>query len=185
MPNYVRRTFCGGYYFFTVRTYGFQTFLTDLSARSFLRQAWKKVSANHPFEITALCLLPDHLHCIWKLPHNDSNYSMRWRLIKAMFSRDWTANAKLSSTITQSLSRQKKKELPVWQRRFWEHQIRDPHDLEKHCHYIHYNPVKHGYTNDAVDWPWSTYRRFLRDNRFLDLSKENLDWFEEMSTMAE
>ena len=185
MPNYIRRKFSGGYYFFTIRTYDYQTFLTTPIARKLLRQAWKKVSAIYPFDITALCLLPDHLHCVWKLPENDSNYSTRWRLIKATFSRNWIARLKHTVTKEQSASRLKKKELPVWQRRFWEHRIRDYEDLKNHCNYIHYNPVKHGYTEKAIDWPWSTYRRFIRDNRFLDLSKENLDWFENMTKIVE
>lgn len=185
MPNYVRRKFCGGYYFFTIRTYRGQTFLTDSAARSFLRQTWRKVSVNYPFEVTALCLMPDHLHCIWRLPQEDSDYSTRWRIIKATFSRSWIAHSVKTQQMIQNRSRQKKKELPVWQRRFWEHQIRDYDDLERHCNYIHYNPVKHGYVQDVMDWPWSTYRRFVRDERFLDLSKDNLDWFDEMDTIVE
>ena len=97
-----------------------------------------------------------------------------------MFSRAWMAHSAKAVTVMQSRSRDDKKELPVWQRRFWEHQISDYDDLERHCNYIHYNPVKHGYVQEVLDWPWSTYRRFVRDERFLDLSKENLDWFDEM-----
>jgi putative transposase len=185
MPNYVRRNDCGGYYFFTVRTYAYQTFLTEPAARTFLRRAWKTVSVGHPFEVTALCLLPDHLHCIWRLPQGDSDFSTRWRLIKALFSRQWIAFSATAPPVMQSRSRDHKREVPVWQRRFWEHQVRDFDDLERHCHYIHYNPVKHGYCHAAIDWPWSTYRRFVRDARFLDLSKENLDWFDQIDGRVE
>lgn len=183
MPNYRRRTFGGGYYFFTVITCGRRPFLTCSPARNILRKAWRRVCEDRPFHTTAICLLPDHLHCIWRLPEGDSNYSTRWRLIKAMFSREWLSIA--GDIILQSDSRASKKELPVWQRRFWEHQIRDADDLERHCNYIHYNPAKHNYVKEAINWPWSSYRRFVRDDRFIDLSQENLDWIAKQMEVAE
>ena len=183
MPDYRRRSFCGGYYFFTVVTYNRRPFLTSTSARQLLRESWRRVYADYPFQSIAICLLPDHLHCIWRMPEEDCDYSTRWRLIKTFFSKAWILTE--SCQPIQSDSRDKKKELPVWHRRFWEHQIRDMRDLEKHCNYIHYNPVKHKFVEEAIQWPWSTYRRFVRDDRFLNLSQENLDWMAKTAKIAE
>ncbi len=63
----------------------------------------------------------------------------------------------------QSRSRRRKRERGVWQRRFWEHQIRDERDLQRHVDYIHYNPVKHGLVENVEDWPWSSYHRWVRE----------------------
>ena len=60
-------------------------------------------------------------------------------------------------------SRQKRQEAAIWQRRFWEHTILDEDDLETHLDYIHYNPIKHGYVERAIDWEWSSFRRYLRE----------------------
>jgi putative transposase len=160
MTNYRRKKFSGGYYFFTVITHKRQEFLTDEIARNCLRNVWQGVCADHPFKTVALCLLPDHLHCIWKLPEDDYNYSMRWSLIKRFFTREWL-NAG-GEEMTQSLSRTKKRRRGVWQRRFWEHCIRDEEDLANHINYIHYNPVKHKLADRPGDWQWSTYHRYAK-----------------------
>ena len=161
MTQYRRAKFCGGYYFFTVVTYKRRRFLTDDLSRSCLRSAWQNVRQKRPFEVVAFCLLPDHLHCVWRLPGGDNHFSQRWMLIKRGFTRRYLKAGGHESS--QSLSREKKRERGIWQRRFWEHQIRDQEDLHKHVDYIHYNPVKHGLVNDVGDWPWSTYHKFVRD----------------------
>lgn len=160
MPNYIRATFEGGYYFFTVVTYRRKKLFTKESVRYLLRQAITKTQSRHPFEVIAICLLPDHLHCVWKLPEGDADFSTRWSSIKGNFSREYL-RTNLQKQVP--LSRADKGEVCIWQKRFWEHQIRDERDLQRHIDYIHYNPVKHGLTKSAEDWPWSTYHQFLKD----------------------
>ena len=161
MTDYRRSKFQGGYYFFTLVTYKRRRFLTDDISRNCLRKVWHNVRHNRPFDVVALCLLPDHLHCVWKLPQGDNDFSQRWMLIKKGFTHRYiNANGQESR---QSPSREKKRERGVWQRRFWEHQIRDEVDLQKHVDYIHYNPVKHGLVDIVENWPWSTYHKFVRD----------------------
>jgi putative transposase len=161
MPNYKRAKFEGGYYFFTLVTYNRTKLFQDERARSCLRQVIEKTQFRHPFEIVAFCLLFDHLHCIWKLPENDSDYSKRWSSIKGLFSMDYSKSSELN--IKVSPSRVRKGEVCIWQRRFWEHQICDEKDLQRHVDYIHYNPVKHGLVLQVEDWSWSTYHKFVKN----------------------
>ena len=108
-----------------------------------------------PFTIEAIVVLPDDLHCIWILPPNDADYSNRWRLIKSAFSRSIESTARLSSR------RLKKQERGIWQRRFWEHTLRNQQDFNAHMDYIHYNPIKHNYVKCAADWPYSSFHRLV------------------------
>lgn len=101
-----------------------------------------------PFKIDAIVILPDHLHAILTLPDGDLDFSNRWRLIKNYFSHQCA----LEYHGEFSKSRAKKKELTIWQRRFWEHCIRDEIDFVHHVDYIHYNPVKHGLVSAPKDW---------------------------------
>ena len=114
-----------------------------------------EVQSRHPFHIDASVVLPDHLHAIWTLPDNDKDFSTRWMLIKSGFSR------RLPVGERRNRSRVSKGERDIWQRRFWEHLIRDENDYEKHVNYIHYNPVKHGYVAKPADWPHSSIDRFV------------------------
>lgn len=146
-----RRAFTpGGSYFFTL---ALQDRKQDLLVRYIdaLRQAFAEVKTRHPFEITAVCVLPDHLHLLVKLPEHDQNYPMRLRMIKAKFSQ---ALPKIENV---SPSRRQKNERGIWQRRYWEHTVRDERDFANHTDYIHFNPVKHGYAAAAKDWPYSTF----------------------------
>jgi len=120
-----------------------------------LRTIINKVKNNHPFILDAFVVLPDHLHAIWTLPIGDNDFSKRWMLIKASFSRQLPKNERINK------SRVKKGERGIWQWRYWEHLIRDEDDYENHVSYIHYNPVKHGYVKRAVDWPYSTIHDFV------------------------
>ena len=142
----------GGCYFFTLALADRQS---DLLVQHIdhLRNAFKTVKQNHPFEINAMVVLPDHLHCLWTLPDTDCNYSTRWSLIKANFSRC------INKTELIKATRIKKGERGIWQRRFWEHTIRNEQDFLNHIEYIHQNPVKHGYVTDAKDWPYSSIHR--------------------------
>jgi putative transposase len=161
VPNYIRAKFEGGYYFFTVVTYQrAELFRTEL-ARRVLKEAIEKTRSCRHFETIAFCLLFEHLHCIWKLPENDADYSIRWASIKGQFSKEFLNLSEHRTKVTTSRAR--KGEVCIWQRRFWEHQIRDENDLQRHVDYIHYNPVKHGLVRDVDDWPWSTYHKYVKE----------------------
>ena len=152
--RYRRSKAAGGTYFFTVnladRTSGLLVQKIDV-----LRQVMRTIRHRHPFTIVAMVVLPDHLHSLWRLPLDDANYPMRWSLIKAGFSRLMPREGFVRK------SREKKRERGIWQRRYWEHQIRDETDLARHLDYIHFNPVKHGYVTRAVDWRFSSIHRFI------------------------
>jgi len=159
MPDYRRCRQAGGMYSFTVVSYCRQTILCDPEIRLALRQAISHVRMSQPFSIHAWVLMPDHLHCIWSLPEGDSDYSKRWGRIKRFVSHrcgDRYHNG------CNSLSRQKRAESAIWQRRFWEHCIRDERDYKAHLDYIHYNPVKHGLVKAARDWPYSSFNRWVK-----------------------
>ncbi|MBW4649097.1 MAG: transposase [Kastovskya adunca ATA6-11-RM4] len=159
MPNYRRLAVAGGTYFFTQVTYQRRTWLCNDIARATLRDAINTVRQTYPFSIDAFVLLPDHLHCIWTLPEGDSDYTTRWRLIKTLVTKRCATELALNAKVTDS--RSKRKEGNLWQRRFWEHLIRDEVDYARHCHYIHYNPVKHGLCQTPIQWRFSSVHRFV------------------------
>jgi len=140
----------GARYFFTVVTEQRQPLLIQNIDR--LRESFRCCLSRHPFEIEAIVILPDHLHSLWRLPETDANFSKRWMVIKRYFS-----TALPPGIVNHSKS--KKREKGIWQRRFWEHQIRDVDDWRRHVDYIHYNPVKHNYVENPQDWPYSSYHQ--------------------------
>jgi putative transposase len=163
MPNYKRARF-GSTYFFTVVTYRRRKFLCLEPCREILRDVINQARASYPFTIEAVVLLPEHLHCIWKLPENDTNYSMRWGWIKKEFTkRARDVVEKMVGTADPTASSVRHREGNIWQRRFWEHQIRDQKDYNAHVDYIHYNPVKHGLTKAPKDWKYSSFSRYVKD----------------------
>lgn len=164
MTNYRRVDFPGGYYFFTVVTHLRRPILIEPLARECLHAAWDDAKRQMPFEDVAVCLLPDHLHCVWKLPLDDADFSVRWARIKSGFTRRYLEAGGTESS--QSPSRHGKRERGIWQRRFWEHQIRDERDLQRHIDYVHYNPVKHGLVEDVEHWPWSSYHRWAQERPY-------------------
>jgi REP-associated tyrosine transposase len=155
---YRRSLVPGGTFFFTVNLADRQSDLLTTHIE-LLRDATRSVRQRYPFEIIAMVVMPDHLHAIWRLPDGDADYPTRWALIKAGFSRN------LPKTESIRASRSRKRERGVWQRRYWEHQIRDDDDLARHVAYVHFNPVKHGHVEKAADWPYSTIHRFIREGR--------------------
>jgi len=159
MSRYRRVAAAGGCFFFTVVTERRRRFLTDEASRRWLREAIEVTRVDHPFAIDAWVLLPDHLHCIWTLPHGDSDFSTRWRLIKRRFSQ--RAKPLLQRDDWLSRSKRKHREATIWQRRFWEHRIRDDRDYQAHMDYIHFNPVKHGLVTRVSDWPFSSFHRHV------------------------
>jgi putative transposase len=139
--QYRRANTPGASYFFTLATHQRQPWLTQNDTIVALRDALQTVRIKHPFALQAYVILPDHLHCIWRMPGGDADFSTRWMLIKQHVTRQM---------------RQLHPQVKIWQDRFWEHQIRDDADFEAHCHYIHYNPVKHGHAAHPADWPHSS-----------------------------
>jgi len=173
--NYRRNYVPGGTYFFTVVTCQRRKLFNNPQTVQILRNAFHYVQQNHPFKVVSHVVLPDHLHMIWTLPEGDTDYPGRWRLIKGKFSRDIPPDF---LDFPMSESRVSRGESPFWQRRYWEHTIRDEHDLENHINYIHMNPVKHGYVDHPFDWEFSSINkqgkdresvRFLMEMRDFDL----------------
>jgi len=138
MPNYYRAR-DGTAYFFTVVTWQRQPILCEEPSRRVLREVIQELQLSHPFTIEAWVLLPDHLHCIWTLPKGDSNYSLRWGWLKKEFTKRIRGRI---DTVCPTSSRQRHREAGVWQRRFWEHQLRDEADFAAHCDYIHSTTIR-------------------------------------------
>jgi putative transposase len=159
MQRYRRDKLPGTSYFFTVNTYHRQQVLTTPPFYNALKSAIKEVRANFPFDIEAVVLLPDHLNCVWKMPETDADYGVRWSQIKRKVSQQCRDYLNQNS----SNSKSKRRELVLWQRRFWEPRIRDETDFETHVNYIHYNPVKHGYVANVTDWPYSSFHTYVKN----------------------
>jgi REP-associated tyrosine transposase len=155
MTDYRRNFVPGGSFFFTVNLADRrQRLLTDHVET--LRLAFREIRVRHPFTIDAMVVLPDHLHSVWTMPEGNADFATRWRQIKSAFSRN------LSSDEPISASRVAKGERGIWQRRYWEHTIRDEDDFARHIDYIHINPVKHGLVTVVRDWPYSSFHRMVR-----------------------
>jgi putative transposase len=132
-------------------------FLASKEAVALLRSAVRTVRAARPFEVNAMVVLPDHLHCIWTLPPGDADFATRWRLVKTWFTKHcdpaWRA--------APGRVRAAKKEQALWQHRYWEHALRDENDFARHVENIHYNPVKHGLASAPISWPYSSFHRYV------------------------
>jgi putative transposase len=153
MPEYRRAKFKGSVFFFTVvLAERSSNLLVEQVDR--LRRIYRTAKERRPFDTVAICILPDHIHAIWALPEGDTDFAIRWNLIKSGFSRGLDARPRSESKIL-------KREKGIWQRRYWEHAIRDDADLERHVDYIHFNPVKHGHVTRVVDWPHSSFHRYV------------------------
>ncbi|KAF1716843.1 transposase [Pseudoxanthomonas yeongjuensis] len=155
MRTYVRARVTGGTYFFTVNLaerHG-NTLLVDRI--DVLKRALQQTRQDHPFAMPGFVVLPEHLHCLWRMPTGDDDFPMRWRLIKSRFSRSLSAGER------RTHSRANKNERGIWQRRYWEHLVRDDADFQRCLDYIHYNPVKHGRAVHAMDWPHSSFLHWV------------------------
>jgi putative transposase len=164
VPEFRRVFVPGGTFFFTLVTARRRAILTTPAAREALRTALADAARTRPFTIDAIVLPPDHLHCIWTLPPGDADFSTRWRVIKTMATRRYLATG--GSEARRSDSRVRHGERGVWQRRSWEHTIRDEAAFIGLCDYIHYNPVKHGHVPCPHFWPYSSFERFVRYGRY-------------------
>ncbi len=161
MPDYRRYRVPGGTYFFTVNLLERRL---DLLVRHIddLREAVRATKRERPFHIDAWVVLPDHMHCVWTLPPGDDDFSNRWKNIKIRFVQ------KLPRTERRSSVRIAKGERAIWQRRFWEHLIRDENDYMRHVDYVHWNPMKHGLVTKIKDWPYSSFHRYAREGLYPD-----------------
>jgi putative transposase len=159
MPNYRRAFMPGGCWFFTVNLLERRrTLLIDHI--DILRNVVSQTRRRYPFEIDAIVILPDHLHAVLTLPPNDADFSTRWRLIKTRFAKALPKQERLSAV------RKRRNERGVWQRRFWEHLIRDEADYARHVEYCYINPVKHALVTRVCDWPYSSFHRDVRGGLF-------------------
>lgn len=160
MVRYRRNFVPGGTYFFTVtlRNRRATTLVDHVAA---LRTAFATTRAERPFTTDAIVILPEHLHALLTLPDGDAAYPARWRRIKGLFT---TAIAKADHTIRPDAAGR----YTLWQRRYWEHTIRDADDFARHIDYIHFNPVKHGLVKSVRDWPHSSFHRFVRQGMLAD-----------------
>jgi putative transposase len=156
MTEYRRAHMPGASWFFTVnlaQRKGNHLLVDQIDS---LRAAFEAVRARHPFRMEAVVILPEHLHCIMTLPEGDADFSTRWNLIKGNFSRTVEKGERISQ------SRAIRGERGIWQRRFWEHLIRDQADFNRHADYIHWNPVKHGWVRRVADWPHSSFHKYVQ-----------------------
>ncbi|MCP3406790.1 transposase [Bradyrhizobium sp. CCGB01] len=163
MTAYRRNFVPGGCFFFTsIWRSGSYRLLTDHV--ELLRAAFRETHQRHPFTIDAIVVLPDHLHTVWTLPEGDADFAMRWQLIKSTFSRRLARNERISQ------SRSARGERGIWQRRYWEHTIRDEVDFARHVDYVHINPVKHRLVDRVRDWAPSSFHRHV------ELGNYPADW---------
>ena len=159
MPDYRRNRVSGGTFFFTVNLLDRRS---DLLVRHIdaPRAAVRRVRAGAPFDIDASVVLPDHMHCLWTLLQGDTDFSGRWRAIKIAFAKSLPSVEPRSAVMTR------RGERGIWQRRYWEHTIRDDRDFAVHFDYIHFNPVKHGLVKHPADWRHSTFRRCVANGLY-------------------
>ena len=156
MTNYRRIFVPGATWFFTVNLQKRHNHLL-VENIDLLRAAFRYVKQRKPFQVEAVVIMPDHLHCIWRLPPEEKDYPIRWNMLKGHFSHAMPRDEKIST------SRRKRRERGVWQRRFWAHLLTDQADFNNHVDYIHWNPVKHGVVERVVDWPHSSFHRYVKE----------------------
>jgi len=166
MPNYIRAQQSGGTFFFTITTYRRKRILLDRQVINALRESLRDTRKANPFGIAAWVLLPDHMHFIWRLTDGDADYSRKWGRIKAGVTRRVKKHYDRNAEAHDSAVR--RRESTIWQRRLWEHQIRNDKDLKAHVDYLHYNPVKHGLVSRVGDWPYSSFHRYVRQGFYGD-----------------
>jgi putative transposase len=155
MTEYRRAYAPGATWFFTVNLAERKNNHLLVDHIKALREAFSYVKQRHPIKLDAYVILPEHLHCIWTLPPGDADFSIRWNLLKSHFSRTIAKGERISQ------SREKRRERGIWQRRFWEHMLRDQEDFNAHVDYIHNNPLKHGWVKQVVDWPHSSFHEYV------------------------
>jgi putative transposase len=156
--KYRRAKISGASYFFTIVTHQRQPIFTTAEIIALFETSVSRIKARHPFDIDAVVILPDHIHTIWTLPGGDADFPRRWRLIKEAFTKPFV---RAHGARPRNASRLAKNEQAIWQRRYWEHVIRDDDDFAAHVDYIHFNPVRHGFVSAARDWPYSSFAAWV------------------------
>lgn len=159
MSNYTRSDHPDRKLFFTVR-------LLDRNSNLLLREverlraATRQTRQTLPFEIDEIVVLPAVIHTIWTLPAGDTDFSKRWRMLKSQFSRG------LPVAQDRCPAQLKRREKGIWQRRFWEHHLRDDDDLAAHRHMILTAPVQAGLVARPEQWAHSSVHRAIRLGQF-------------------
>lgn len=148
MSNYKRIYLPNHSYFFTVVTANRKPIFAEDENVQLMKAAFRYVQLRKPFKMEAICILPDHLHCIWTM-EDDCNYPMRWQMIKTHFSRRYRHQ------------HPELRQFKIWQPRYWEHVIRDEDDWQRHLDYLHYNPVKHGLVEAVTNWHYSSFNKYV------------------------
>ena len=164
MPEYRRIYVPGGTFFITLVTYQRKPLFSNPENISKLRHAVATVRSEMPFEIVGAVVLPNHIHFLWTLPADDLAYSKRVGRLKVLFTQSFRGKGALHKNT--SSSRAKHRESDVWQRRFWEHTIRNEADFERHLDYIHYNRVKHGFVSCPHLWEYSSFDRWVQKGMY-------------------
>ncbi len=164
MSEYRRWRVAGGTYFFTVVTHQREPLFSEADARRNLREAFTIARKHNPFDVLSIVLLPDHFHVVLELPLGDCDYTVRIRQIKTLFTRELARCSNTKKGLSRS--RSKRGEHNVWQRRFYEHTVRDEEDLSRCVDYIHVNPVKHKLVKRVRDWPWSSVHRWVKEGHY-------------------
>jgi putative transposase len=165
MSEYRRWMVPGGTYSFTVVCYKRRWNFEHEANVRLLGEVMRDIRDDAPFKTIAMVVLPDHLHCIWSLPRLDADYPTRWKQIK----RDFTVRfleAGGEDDRRVAARRRARGERGIWQRRYWEHVVKDEQELEDLCDYIHYNPVNHGHAASPAEWPWSSFSRFVESGQY-------------------
>jgi putative transposase len=162
--RYVRSDVAGGTFFFTVVTNKRRAFLTDSRARAALHRAFNDVRTLHPFVLEAVVVLPDHFHILMTLPSGDPNFSVRIGGIKRRFTDLFLAGGGREGPVSQGRANSGYR--GIWQPRFWEHTISDARDFKLHLDYLHFNPLKHELVQQVIDWPWSSFHRYLAQGEY-------------------
>ncbi|MDP3195096.1 transposase [Tabrizicola sp.] len=155
MSNYRRLRVPGATYFFTVNLAerGGAALVDHIDL---LREAYRVTTTEQPIRCEAMVILPDHIHAVWTLPPGDADFSRRWQKIKGRF----THASGLRGTQSRSIAG--KREAGLWQRRFWEHMLRDAEEERRAIAYCLTDPVRHGLVTRPEEWPFSTIHRDLR-----------------------
>lgn len=172
MSNYLRY-YSGKMYFFTLVAFERRAIFCQPDFLNAFRDAIKEVRTICPFQVIAWVQLPDHLHCIIEFDNPDVNFGRFWGAIKRKTTK--LCPQYQMDIHDLSLSKVLRNEKGIFQRRFYEHLIRDNNDLIQHLNYIHYNPIKHGLVQQVKEWQYSTFHRYVKNGFYDENWGNNID----------
>ena len=153
MTNIRRYHTPGAPVFITAVCYQRNPTLAPDAEKERLLAAMREVRAEMPFKMLAYVILNDHFHWLIR-PQGDADFSRIMQSVKLRFARRYKRHHGLTGSPT------------LWQRRFWDHLIRDEDDMQRHLDYIHYNPVKHGYVANPADYAWSSLSSYVAKGHY-------------------